>query len=90
MQAAGGRWALGAGRARCRGAAGAEVRAGTQGAGRARAGRAGVGAAGARGPGRERAGRAAWACGAHGLGVGRVANAHLGVLNWARFGFCAL
>ena len=41
-----------------------------------RAGRAAVGAAGAPG-----------ACG---LGAGRAASAHLGVLSWARLGFYAL
>ena len=66
------------------------MQAGVQGAFRARVGRAGVGAAGARGAGRERAGRAAWGRGAHGLGTGRAAGAHLRVLSWARFGFCAL
>ena len=40
-----------------------------RGAGHSRTGRAGVGAASARGAGRERAGIAAWARGAHGLGV---------------------
>ena len=64
MQAAGAQ-----GREERRGARGSRVQAGEQGAGSARAGRAGVGAAGTWGAGRECAGHAAWARGAHGLGV---------------------
>ena len=74
LQVAGGRWAQASGSRRRC----AEL------AGRAAAGAAGVrGALGARQQGQQgRAGRAAWALGA--------ASAHLGVLSWARLGFCAL
>ena len=89
------RWACGARRRLGERALGCTVQAGRAQGVQATGGRWALGAsAGDRRRRAKRAGRAAagaaGARGACGLGVGRAASAHLGVLSWARLEFCAL